>query len=146
LLGPHHLADRCLQRLIENARNPEVGDLHPTGRSDEKVSRFDLTVHGPGGVCCLQDRRGLRGRVKHAIRGERGFPLENRGQCLTRHELHDEVYGVLLLAVDVYGGDALMIDEGGIPRLCPEALEEAWCADEFAFNNCDRDPATDDWI
>ena len=50
--------------------------------------------------------------------------LEDGGERLARHELHDEEGGAVLLAVVEDVGDALVVHERGVAGLGAEPLEE----------------------
>jgi hypothetical protein len=121
----------------------EVGDLDPAVRRDEQVARLDVAVHQPGGVRGVQRHRGLRDDVEHAVGGQRVLALEDRRQRLAGHELHHEEGGAVLLAVVVDVGDALVVDEGGVPRLRAEPLQEPRVAEVLVLQDLDGDGAAD---
>ena len=74
---------------------------------------------------------------------EHVLALEDGGERLAGHELHDEEGAALLLAVVEDVGDALVVDERGVAGLGAEALEEARVTEVLVFQDLDRDGATD---
>ena len=111
--------------LVGDAGDAEVGDLDPAVRGDEQVSGLDVAVHEAGGVRGLQSRRRLGDDVEGPVRAQRSVALDDRGERLAGHELHDEEGTAVLLAVVEDARDAFMIDQCGMPGLSAEALEES---------------------
>ena len=142
----HDLAGRGERNLVGDARDAEVGDLHPTVGGDEEVAGLDVAVHESRGVRGLQRGGRLRDDVEGLVAGERPVPLEDRRQGLAGDELHDEERRARLLAVVEDAGDALVVDEGGVPGLGAEALEEAGIPHVLVFEDLDRDGPPDDMV
>src|SRR5690606_20734218 len=132
--------------LVGDARDAEVGDLDAAVGRDEQVSRLDVAVHKARGMGGLKGGCRLGDNVEHAVGREHALPLEDRRECLARHELHHEVGAAIFLAVVEDIRDALVVDEGGVPCLRAEALEEARVAQVFVLEDLDRDGATDDQV
>ena len=121
----HDLTGRGERHLVGDARDAEVGDLHPAVGRDEQVAGLDVAVHEPGGVRGLERGGRLRDDVEHLVGGEHVLALEDRRQRLAGHELHDEEGAAVFLAVVEDAGDALVVHERGVAGLGAEALEEA---------------------
>ncbi len=96
--------------------------------------------------------RGLKGcgRLGDDVEGLVGrqgsVALEDRGECFTGDELHDQERAAVFLAVVEHARDALVIDEGRVPGLGAEALEEAGVAHVLVFEDLDRDGTPDDVV
>src|SRR5690606_39686281 len=139
----HHLTGGRERHLIRDPSDAEVGDLDaPVGR-DEQVAGLDVAVHEAGRVGYLQSGCGLRHDVEYAVGREHLLALEHRREGLPRHELHDEVGRAVFLSVVEDVGDALVVAEGGVPRLGAEALEEAGVAEVLVLEDLDGDGASD---
>ena len=78
--------------------------------------------------------------------GSVALALEDRRERLTGNELHHEVGAAVLLAVVEDVGDALVVDERGVPGLGAEALEEAGVAEVLVLEDLDGDGAPDDEV
>src|SRR5690606_34877803 len=104
---------------------------------------LDVAVHEAGRVRGLECGCRLGHDVEHAVGREHLLALEHRREGLAGHEFHHEVGGAVLLAVVEHVRDALVVDEGCVPRLGPEALEEAGVAEVLVFEDLDGDGASD---
>ena len=142
----HHLAGRGQRNLVGDPGDAEVGDLDPAIRRDQQVAGFDVAVHEARGVGGVQRVGGLRDDVEHAVGREHALALEDGRQRLTGHEFHDQEGAAVFFAVVEDVGDALVVDQCGVPRLGAEPLEEPRVAQVLVLQDLDRDGATDDEV
>src|SRR5690606_17187962 len=146
LHGSHDLPGRGQRHLVGDARDAEVGGLHPPVGRDEQVAGLDVAVHQTGGVRGLQRGGRLRDDVEGLVGAQGAVALEDRGERLTGDELHDEVGAAVLLAVVEDAGDALVVDERRVARFGAEALEEPGVPHVLVLEDLDRHRAADDVI
>ena len=120
----HRRAGERQLRLVERARDPEVGDLDPPVAADEDVRRLDVAVDDAADVRGLEGLRRLGRDAGGLARGERPVAAQDRREVLPLDDLHDEIRPGLALAEVEHGHDVRVVEGRGRAGLVAEAGEE----------------------
>ena len=89
-----------------------------------------------------QRTSGLRDKVQDAVRRQGTLALDDTRQGATRHKLHHQVRGVILLAVVEHVRHAGVVQQRRIASLRAETLQEAGVAGVLFLQDLDRNDAT----
>ena len=140
--GAHHLAGSRQRHLISQTSNTEISHLHAIIRGDDKVTRLHVTVHQTLRMSRSQRASGLSNEVQNTVRRQGSLVLDNARERITRHQLHDQVRGVVLLAVVENVRYTGVVQQRRITGLSAETLQEARVTGVLLLEDLDRNDAS----
>ena len=106
------------------ARDPEVGDLHGVGLSEQHVARLHIAVHHSVAMREREGRRDLGGDLGRLARVERRLGADEVAQRPALDVLHDDEVRAVLLSPVVDRDDVGMVQVRRRLCLTAEALDE----------------------